>query len=218
MGAALVVAIATAASAEEPTFSVNTPLFTAPAKSRPLFKVATLAQAQNPAPASASVSKMNEHQFGGGVRVGGVSFGAGGSIRYFIYSGPLGVQAEVTHYQFSIEAIDWSAIQFSPSAIYRFQDAKFQGPYTLTPYAGGGMSFIHTYADNPPAILVPLLPDDTSLGVLVYGGGELSFGKIPNFTVSGELVWVSNHERLNVDVNSAPPWPGFVVGAHWYFW
>jgi hypothetical protein len=147
-----------------------------------------------------------------------MSLGAGGSIRYFFYGGAIGVQAEVTHYQFSIRSVDWSAIQFAPSAIYRFADAKFEGPYHLTPYAGLGLSFIHSYSDQNPDLLEAVSPDDTSLGMLLYGGAELSFHKVPNLTVSGELVFVSNHERLNADINSAPPWPGFVVAGHWYFW
>jgi hypothetical protein len=218
MGAALIVATAIPASAEEAIFSVKTPLFTTRDGPRPLFEAATPAQTKTPAPAAASPTSPNEHQFGAGLRIGGVSFGAGGSIRYFFYSGPLGVQAEVTHYRFSIDEIKWSAIQFSPSAIYRFSDAKFQGPYRLTPYVGLGMSFIHTYFEQNPNILQTLNFDDTSLGVLLYGGAELSFSKVPNLTVSGELVYISNAERLNADVNSALPWPAFVAAGHWYFW
>jgi hypothetical protein len=216
VGAALI-ATATSAFAEEPPFTVKTPLFTSQPPSRPLFEAAPFAAAQ--VPPSATPSKANEHQFGGGIRLGGVSFGVGGTIRYFFYNGALGVQADVTHYRFSIREVDWSAIGFAPSAIYRFADVKFQGPYHLTPYAGLGMSFIHTYSEENPDLLEAISPDDTSLGALIYGGAELSFDKIPNFTVSGELVFLSNHERLNADINDAPvPWPGFVIAAHWYFW
>ena len=232
---ALITARAATAAAEEPPvtsaplaktarslFSGAQPTFVVRAVAPSAATLDQAAPAQ--APAATTTTTGNEHQFGAGIRAGGVAFGFGGSVRYFFYGGALGVQGEVAHYPLGIGNDDlgipsesWSAIQFAPSAIYRFSDQKFAGPAHLTPYVGAGLSFVHVEFGETQDFFESLVPDDTSVGILLYGGVELFFDKFPNLSFSGELSFMSNHEDLNADTSSLP-WPSFVAAAHWYFW
>jgi hypothetical protein len=227
IGITFTLAIAATASAQDTLFNAS-PL-TIQVKTPRLFDVAPLRLAQDPAQAATTNTNEVEHQFGAGVRIGGYSFGLGGNVRYFFYGGPLGVQADLAFYSYSLdslagttlpESLDWSAFQFSPSAIYRFPERRFQNPARLVPYAGVGMSFIHTYLDDEDDAFTGLFPDDTSVGLLLQGGVEIFFDNVPNLSVGGELIYVSNSEDLNVSAGSLSslPWPAFVAMAHWYFW
>src|SRR5262245_45736522 len=89
---------AVAASAEETQILLeprDSPAATvaAPASLSTLFQ-----GARRPAPAPTPTS---DHIFGVGIRLGGYSFGVGGTVRYFV-TGPWGVQAEVSRYGIGI--------------------------------------------------------------------------------------------------------------------
>jgi hypothetical protein len=170
--------------------------------------------------ATTATTTPNEHQFGVGVRLGGWGFGIGGSVRYFFYGGPLGVQAEVSRHGLDFGPSDFSSVQFAPAVIYRFPERTFDAPLSLTPYAGGGLSFIHTSFDDEDQIFGPNFdPDDTDVGVLLFGGVELFFERVPNLGVSGELTWNSNDDVTSLSFGSASlGGPAFTAAAHWYFW
>src|SRR5262245_45520481 len=53
---------------------------------RPIFDVASFAEAAQVPPVTATP---NDHQFGLGIRLGGVRVGVGASLRYFFGGGPL---------------------------------------------------------------------------------------------------------------------------------
>lgn len=211
---ALILGVAVTASAEQPD------ALTAPAVSAK----STRSIFGQPAPAAAQAAATNtpppnNHQFGAGVRLGGNSFGIGGSVRYFFYGGPLGVQAEIARVGYDLgRTYDWSSTQFSPSVIYRFVERKFEAPLTLTPYAGGGLNFIHSnFDDDFPFLEDP--DDDTSVGVLLFGGAELFFERVPNLGVSGELTFTSNDEVGAIGFGSTSLGGiSFTAAAHWYFW
>jgi hypothetical protein len=219
----LILACASATASGQETQSSQEP-FTAVLK-RPIFRTSPFTAQQaptptpvpTPQPAPTTTTDVNEHQFGAGLRVGGVALGFGANVRYFIYGGPLGVQAEVVHYPLELQNQEWSAIQFSPSVIYRFRDHKFEGPARIMPYVGAGLSFVHSYFGDDLDLFETLVPDDTSVGVLLLGGVELFFDRIPNLGVSAELSYISNAEGLDAETSSLP-WPSFVAAAHWYFW
>ena len=164
--------------------------------------------------APSATTKPNDHQFGGGLRIGGLAFGVGGSVRYFFYGGPLGVQGEVTHYRLNLGNREWSSLQFSPAVIYRFVEQKLDGPVSLTPYAGGGLSFIQRRLRRRRRFFEEVLGlDDTSVGVFLFGGVEIFFG--------GCRTWASAASCRSIPTTtsarrrSAPRSPG---AAHWYFW
>lgn len=210
----LALAVGTTASAEE------RPLFdTAPSAlsstSRPIFGAAPLAAAQ----ASTATTQPNDHQFGAGVRLGGANFGIGGSVRYFFYAGPLGVQAEVSRHSLDFGTRDFSSVQFSPSVIYRFREYEFEAPLTLTPYGGIGLSFIHSNFDEDEDFFQDILEvDDTDVGFLLYGGVELFFDRVPNLGVSGELTFNSNDDIVGGGFGTELGGVAFTGAAHWYFW
>jgi hypothetical protein len=178
---------------------------------RPIFDAASRA-AQVPA---ATTTGTNEHQFGAGVRLGTLGDSIGASVRYFFYAGPLGVQGEITRTGYDIDVgpfdVDWSSVQFAPSAIYRFREHQFEGPVSLTPYAGAGLTFLHFDLDDD---FFDEDEDDTEVGLLLYGGVELFFQNIPNLGVSGELTFTSNDDVGPTSIDRVR----FTAAGHWYFW
>ena len=187
-----------------------------PAKPRPIFETASLAAAQV-AQAATTSTNPNVRQFGVGLRLGPDDFGIGGSVRYFFYGGPLGIQAEVSRNGVDLGSNDFSTVRFTPAAIYRFVEYEFDGPVSLTPYVGGGFSIIHSRFDEEDDL--DDFDDDTSFGILLLGGVEIFFSNVPNIGVSGELQWVSND-----DIDGASFGPielggvAFTAAGHWYFW
>lgn len=199
----------------DPT-AISTPLVDpAPfdiAKGRSIFDSAAAAAAQSPV----ITTSTNEHQFGAGVRLGALGGSIGASVRYFFYSGPLGVQAEISGNGLDFGPFgDLRTIQFSPSVLYRFLEQRPNAPIGLIPYAGGGLSFVHTdYQDDPFFDEF----DDTTVGVLLYGGVEVVFDKVPNLGVSGELTFTGNDDLDFAFGSISPGGVRFTAAGHWYFW
>jgi hypothetical protein len=189
----------------------------------PIFAAAPLAAAAQAKTASPST---NEHQLGVGVRLGGFTFGIGFSFRYFLEGRPYGVQLEVSRYSVDYGPTDFDSTQFSPAFIYRFPERTFDAPISLAPYAGGGVSIIRSSFDNDfdefcddDPFCEDLFDDvddaftDTSTGVLLFGGVEIYFERVPNLGVSGELTYNSNDDIGLASLGG----PAFTVAGHWYF-
>jgi hypothetical protein len=187
----------------------------APARAvKPLFEAAPQQAAPQQPAAPTTATNTNDRRFGAGLRFGGVTSAVGGSVRYFFYGGPLGVQGQVAWSGITLGDLDWSGIQFQPSVVYRFIDQKFSGPATLTPYAGGGLNFVHSFFGDDEALFEGLGLDETTVGVLIFGGVELFFERLPNLGVSGELTFVSNDDVRTTSMRGV----AFAAAAHWYFW
>ena len=60
--------------------------------------------------------------------------------------------------------------------------------------------------------------DDTSLGVLLYGGVELFFSNVPNLGVSGEITYTSNDDVVSNFGSASIGGATFTAAGHWYFW
>ena len=186
-----------------------------PSVAKPIFTPEVLAAvAQNVSPATTS-TRTNNHQFGVGVRLGVEDPAVGASARYFFYGGPLGVQAELSIMSIDFQPDDIWAVRFSPSAIYRWYEYKFNGPVSLTPYAGAGLSFLRTKFDED--VYGPG-HNDTNLGLLLYGGVELFFTQKANIGVSGELTYNSNDDIENEFGETSAGGVTFTAAGHWYFW
>jgi hypothetical protein len=171
--------------------------------------------AQNPPAVTTATHGTNNHQFGVGIRLTPETAGVGGSVRYFFYGGPLGVQGELSGFGVDFGGNDVNSVRFSPSVLYRFVEQKFNGPVSLTPYVGGGLSFVHSNFDED--VFGPI--DDTSVGVLLYGGVELFFVNVPNLGVSGEITYTSNDDVSSPSFGSASiGGVAFTAAGHWYFW
>ena len=212
MSFALLGCAATAAAEGEPVLKVRE-LFE-PSKPVAVFSAPKLAAAAQTATTASTGT--NAHQFGIGLRLGVEDPSVGVSARYFFYGGPLGVQGELSWQNVDLGRNDFSTTRFSPSVIYRFIEYKFNGPVSLTPYVGAGLSFIHSDFDEDN---FPLDLDDTSVGVLLYGGVELFFTNVPNLGVSGELSFNSNDDFDDVVFgNASLGGVTFTAAGHWYFW
>jgi hypothetical protein len=198
----------------DPT-AISTPLVDAAsfdlAKGRSIFGSAAVAAAQAPG----LTTSTNEHQFGAGLRFGTLGSSVGASVRYFFYSGPLGVQGEVSGDNLDFGPTDYSTIQFSPSVLYRFIEQRANAPFSLVPYAGAGLSFIHTDFEGDPFFEEI---DDTSVGVLLYGGVEFFFDKVPNLGASAELTFNSNDDLDFTIGTRSLGGVRFTAAGHWYFW
>jgi len=210
IGSTLVLAMLTALPASAQQLLPVTPFAASARMEESLFQAAP----QQKAPAPTTSTNSFDRRFGAGLRFGGVTSAVGGSVRYFFYGGPLGVQGQVAWSGITLADLDWKGIQFQPSVIYRFIDTKLSGPATLTPYAGGGLNFVHSYFGEDEEFFTALGLEDTTVGVLLFGGVELFFEKLPKLGVSGELTFVSNDDVRTTSARGV----AFAAAAHWYFW
>ena len=152
---------------------------------------------------------MGEHKLGVGVRTGGFGFGIGASLRSW-FEPAWGFQVGVSHYGYGdFFNVSYSSTQFTPAVLYEFPLIKVNGPVSLRPFAGGGVSIItssFSYLNNSST---------TDTGVLVLGGVEVFFEKVPKLGVSGELEFTPSSSPF-ASVSSVGG-AGFVALAHWYF-
>jgi hypothetical protein len=216
MSLAMSATAAGTASADDAPVLKERPLFEATSP-RPIFTPAVLAAVAQNAQAATTSTATNNHQFGLGARIGVEDAPAiGVSARYFFYGGPLGVQGELSVSSVDYNPDDIKAIRFSPAAIYRWYEYKFNGPVSLTPYAGAGLNFVSYKFDED--VFGPGL-NDTNVGILLFGGVELFFEKQPNIGVSGELTFNSNDDVDNApNGNVSLGGVTFTAAGHWYFW
>jgi hypothetical protein len=211
---AFITGSATCASAEGELLLKERTLFDAP-QLRVMFPTASMAAAQNPPVVTTATHGMSNHQFGAGVRLSAEHSGIGVGARYFFYGGPLGVQGEISRFGVDLGPTNFDSVRFSPSVIYRFVEQKFNGPVSLTPYAGGGLSFVHSNFDQT---VFPASVDDTSAGVLLFGGVELFFSSVPQLGVSGEITYTSNDDVSSTFGSASIGGATFTAAGHWYFW
>ena len=159
-----------------------------------------------------AASTSSEHIFGVGVRTGGSNFGFGGTVRYFP-NGPLGVQAEVSHYGIGALGFDYSSTQFNGEVLYRLNEVKLDAPLKLQPYVGGGVSVIHT--TFPSIVVVNQTLEggrNNSSGVVITGGVEVFFEQVPKLGVSGAFEFTSNGDFNSIAIGG----PAALIAAHWY--
>ena len=153
--------------------------------------------------------RMGEHKLGVGVRTGGFGLGIGASLRSW-FQPPWGFQVGVSHYGYGdFFNVGYSSTQITPAVLYEFAPIKVNAPLSLRPFVGGGLSIITSsfpYLNNA---------DTTNTGVLILGGVELFFAKVPKLGVSGELEFTPSTSPF-VSVSSVGG-PGFVALGHWYF-
>ena len=151
----------------------------------------------------------NEHQLGVGVRAGGYDVGIGATVRSW-FQPHWGVQVGVSHYGYGdFFGVSYSSTQFTPAVLYQFAPIKVNAPMMLHPYVGAGISIIRSsfsYLNNL---------DTTNSGVLVLGGMEIFFDRVPQLGVSGELEFAPSASPYATLSNVGGP--GFVAMAHWYF-
>jgi hypothetical protein len=162
--------------------------------------------------AAASNGPDTDHLFGVGIRIGGSNFGFGGTVRYFLM-GPWGVQGEVSRYGFGALGYDYSSTQFNGEVLYRLKEIVLEAPVKLQPYVGGGISFIHTSFPSVTVLGTVINgASDNSAGVVITGGVEVFFEKVPKLGVSGAFEFTSNGDFNSVAIGG----PAFLAAAHYY--
>ena len=165
---------------------------------------ASLANAFQRRAASAAAAP-SEHLFGVGVRAGGYGFGIGGTVRYFLPTSPLGIQAEASRYGVGVAGLgyDYSSTLFDVEVLYRLNEIKIEAPLKLQPYAGGGVAIIRTSYD---------VLSNTSTGAIFTGGVEVFFDQVPKLGVSGAFEFTTNGAFNSVSIGG----PAFIAAAHYY--
>jgi hypothetical protein len=149
------------------------------------------------------------HEFGLGVRTGSFGVGLGVTVRSW-FDAPWGVQAGLAQYGHGdVFDAHFSSTEFSAAVLYEFNRITFDAPLTLRPYVGGGVSVLHSSFPHLKNT------DTTDTGVLVLGGVEIFFSRVPKLGVSGELEFRPSSTPFS-GVNDVGG-PGFVALAHWYF-
>lgn len=158
-----------------------------------------------------------------GGRLGGFSFGVGGSIRGWA-SDRFAIQFDISRYSIGSSTsfggvsvgVDYSVMQFGPSILYSFPLENQGDGMWVSPYAGGGLNIYRTTLKSRASgfgTIDETSESETNLGFQVVGGAELRFRQVPRLGVSADLGYYSTGTPfLGIQIG------GFAYGAavHWY--
>lgn len=184
---------------------------------------APVPSAATPQPATPFGMPPRTRTLGLGGRVGGFTFGVGGSARLWS-KGNLGLQMDLSRYSIGASdsfggisvGVKYSVIQFGPSVLYTFQNPDPDEDVWIRPYAGGGLNFYRSSLSTRASGLGQ--SENTSdsasnIGFQVLGGAEAIFKRFPRLGVSGDLGYYS----------TGTPFVGLQIGGfaygvslHWY--
>ena len=170
---------------------------------------AATAHANVMAPNAASVAPT--HFVGLGGRIGNLAANVGGTGRVWSRAG-VGVQFEIFREARTNAATAErvTSLQFAPSVLYALPNAV-SDYFWLRPYLGGGAKIDRSMlrVANPAASGLSY----NSLGLQLFGGGELTFAGAPRFALSTDLGYrkmpagFAGFERRTI---------GFALSGHWF--
>lgn len=151
------------------------------------------------------------HFVGLGGRISDVSQTVGGGARVWSRAG-LGVQFEMVRdaKTNSTTAERLTSLQFAPSVLYALPNAVSDYVW-LRPYLGGGPTIDHSTLR--PANATEVSSSDSSLGLRLFGGGEITFAGLPRFALSADVGYRKmqagfvGFERRKI---------GFALSGHWF--
>jgi hypothetical protein len=151
------------------------------------------------------------HIVGLGGRLGGATLAYGASARGWRRE-RLGIQLEVS--RAAVTSGDASgrvtALQIEPGVLYSLP-ARLTGHLWLRPYIGSGVDVgRRKWSSATPGAAEPV--SDGSAAVRVFGGSEVTFARVPQFAVSGELGYQPGSSFAGVALGGA----GVSVSGHWY--
>ena len=150
------------------------------------------------------------HRVGFGAQVGGSTMGFGASARAWSRH-RLGLQLEVSRYSLTspVAVGQTTATDIAPSVLFSMRD-NVSDYLWLRPYVGLGAHLGHsTLTGSTPGVALT----SNTLGMRVFGGGELTFASLPQFTLSADV----GYYRLPTPfVGFEPGGMGFSVSGHWY--
>jgi hypothetical protein len=188
--------------------SATTPERLARIRSRLLSAPTNVAQ---PVAAPSMPLTQPTHIVGLGSRIGGSTFGFGGTARRWTRD-RLGIQFDVSRFVLTGSGPErLTSIQFAPSLLYSLPD-RMSDHLWLRPYVGAGANLYHSTLHGETLGLGDSASDN-GLGLQTFGGGELTFASAPRFALSADIGyrWART------------PFAGFELGGlalsvsgHWY--
>ena len=198
----------------------------APAQARatasPASKTAPIAAAQAPraqlptqptpirASAPSPVIQPPTHTLGFGGRMGGSTFGVGGSVRGWSKR-RIGGQFEVSHYSMTspIQIGSFSATQFGPSVLFGMKD-NITDHVWMRPYFGAGADWTHA---SLTGAIPGVAESSNKMGMRIFGGSEFMFASAPQFGLSLDIGYYKMPTPfVGWEMNGV----GAAVSAHWY--
>jgi hypothetical protein len=174
----------------------------------------TAARVQSTAPRPVFVAPAS-HIVGLGGRMGASTFGWGATARAWRRN-RLGVQLDVSRYVLAGSALPGrlTTVQIEPSVLYSLPN-RMSDYVWLRPYLGSGVSLHRqSFASIGGALGSSGAPaSSTGVGLQAFGGGELTFAGLPQFSLSADLSyrWAKRpFPEFETDG------PGVSILAHWY--
>jgi len=150
------------------------------------------------------------HTLGFGGRMGGTTFGVGGSARAWSKR-RFGAQLDVSHYSITspIQIGSFSATQFGPSVLFAMKD-NITDHVWMRPYFGAGVDWTHASLSG---VTPGLTESSNTLGGRIFGGSEFMFSSVPQFGLSLDIGYYSMPAPF---VGWEMKGVGAAVSAHWY--
>jgi hypothetical protein len=150
------------------------------------------------------------HELGLGATFGLGVTGSGALIRYFFNSW-IGVDNRILmgSRPNSTGHAQGFSLQYAPSVIIMLKPPDTSSNVDIRPYAGGGVSFTHTWADAPLG-----LPAASGVGEQVFGGVEIQFRSADSFALNMEVIHY--FQATSLAHTMAPSGTSFVVGVNLY--
>lgn len=151
------------------------------------------------------------HTFGVGGSLAVSSQGGAGGFRYF-FTDRIGTNLTVGWSNGGPSSYGGgSSTWIMPSLIYMITKPNFTREMDLRPYAGFGFHFVHgSNVSTAPGTSGPR----NDWGVQAYGGAELSFKSVKNFTLSVDVIYYNI--TTAADVASKHSGTDWAVSAHFY--
>jgi hypothetical protein len=150
------------------------------------------------------------HTLGFGGRMGGSTFGVGGSVRGWSQR-RIGAQFEVSHYSMTspIQIGSFSATQFGPSVLFGMKD-NITDHVWMRPYFGAGVDWTHA---SLTGAIPGVAESSNKMGMRVFGGSEFMFANAPQFGLSLDIGYYKMPTPfVGWEMNGV----GAAVSAHWY--
>ena len=152
------------------------------------------------------------HFVGLGGRIGNPTLGVGATGRVWSPN-RIGVQFEIFRDARAnvVTAERITTLQFSPSVLYALPNAV-SDYFWVRPYVGGGAT-IHRSTLRRANVAEISSPTESSLGLQLFGGGEVTFAGMPRFALSADVGYrkmqpgFAGFERRKI---------GLALSGHWF--
>lgn len=181
-------------------------------------------QPPNPLVTATLPKAMAPRRFALGGRVGGSSFGVGGTVRYWV-TPAVGVDVLVSRYSVGISNYAYagvvaeasaSVLQIAPAVTYRFGEQDPDDDVSVRPYVGGGVSLFRSSfkaSAQGYGLRAEESASSSELGFRGFGGVELFFKSIPRLSVTSDIGYYSvGAPFTGISIGGM----AIGVGANWY--